>query len=90
MEGRTFSWQPEIENPRLFEAEDCQPTKHQVKSDRAARERRRADARKQLIATGHPLDLLAVRMQPKGYGIEAIHKATGVERYLIRKLVLGE
>lgn len=90
MEGRTFSWQPEIENPRLFEAEDCQPTKHQVKSDRVARERRRTEAKNQLLATGDQMDALAVRMQPKGYGIEAIHKATGVQRYLLRKLILGE
>lgn len=90
MEGRTFSWQPLPENPRLFEAEDMQPTKHQVKSDRVAREHRRAEAKRQLLATGDQMDALAVRMQPMGYGIDAIHRATGVQRDLLRKLVLGE
>lgn len=90
MDARTFSWQPEVENPRLFEAEDCQPTKHQAKADRAARSKRRTEARQQLFATGHPLDALAVEMQAKGYGIDAIFQATGVQRYLLKKLVLGE
>ena len=90
MDARTFSWQPIQDNPVLFEAEDQVPTKNQAKSDRAARTRRRTEARQQLFATNLPLDALAVEMQAKGYGIEAIFQATGVQRYLLRKLVLGE
>lgn len=66
------------------------PTRHQVKRDREARANTREEARKLLRLTGFECDRLAIDMALKGYGITEIYARTGVDRSVLRKLVLGE
>ena len=66
------------------------PTKHQAKSDREARQIVREQARKILRRTGFESDVLAIRLAEKGFGVNDIFSRTGVDRRLLRKLVLGE
>lgn len=66
------------------------PTRHQAVKDREARANKREETRKLLRLTGFECDRLAIDMASKGYGITEIYARTGVDRSVLRKLVLGE
>ena len=66
------------------------PTRHQAKSDRAARALAREEARKLLRRTGFESDVLAIRLAEQGFGVNEIYARTGIDRRILRKLVLGE
>lgn len=66
------------------------PTRKQVEEDRRERNRRREAMRQAMMATNEITNTLAVRMALMGYGVEEIHDQTGVDKYKLRSLVLGE
>jgi len=86
---RTFAFRPEAEPPKIYR-EPKKPTRVEVMKDREMRSKTRTEARKFLLSTGSLQDERAVEMAVGGFGIEDIHTATGIERSVIRRLVLGE
>lgn len=92
MQDRTFCWEQPTEAPKIFQRSQNQnkPTRHQTKSDKAARAKNRLEARRLLLSTGFESDALAVEMAVGGFGVDAIHNRTGIPRSVISKLVLGE
>ena len=70
--------------------QEDRPSRKHTMQDRLNRTEVRRCERERMMASKEITNEMAVHMALMGYGIEPIHARTGIEKSVLRRLVLGE